>query len=92
MVISILIVHWNPEQLLWYVRNCLKPCPMSRSNPLNRKKMVNLPRIPRFSIWCGTRISESWHLDYNARAVVGARGRVGHAQIALRVALRRRRR
>ena len=35
-----------------------------------RYDLVRLPRIPRFSIWCGTRLSESWHVDYNARAVV----------------------
>ena len=29
-----------------------------------------MPRIPRFSIWCGTRRSEDWHLRFRAAAVV----------------------
>lgn len=29
-----------------------------------------LPRIPRFSIWCGTRRTEDWHRRFRARAVV----------------------
>lgn len=28
------------------------------------------PRIPRFSIWCGTRRTEDWHRRYRARVVV----------------------
>ena len=37
--------------------------------PLRRDHAV-LPRIPRFSIWCGTRATEDWHLRYRFRAVV----------------------
>jgi 3',5'-cyclic AMP phosphodiesterase CpdA len=37
--------------------------------PLRREHAV-LPRIPRFSIWCGTRLTEDWHRRYRARAVV----------------------
>ncbi|HSS48965.1 MAG TPA: metallophosphoesterase, partial [Thermoanaerobaculia bacterium] len=29
-----------------------------------------LPRIPRFSIWCGTRLTDDWHLRFGAEAVV----------------------
>ena len=29
-----------------------------------------LPRIPRFSIWCGTRRTEDWHVRFRAHAVV----------------------
>ena len=29
-----------------------------------------LPRIPRFSIWCGTRLTENWHLRYRAEVVI----------------------
>ncbi len=35
-----------------------------------RYDLVYLPRIPRFSIWCGTRATEDWHLRYRATAVV----------------------
>jgi 3',5'-cyclic AMP phosphodiesterase CpdA len=35
-----------------------------------RQDLAILPRIPRFSIWCGTRLTESWHLRFRARAVV----------------------
>jgi predicted phosphodiesterase len=35
-----------------------------------RYDLAVLPRIPRFSIWCGTRRTEDWHKRYNAHAVV----------------------
>ena len=35
-----------------------------------RYDLVNLPRIPRFSLWCGTRTTELWHICFRARAVV----------------------
>jgi 3',5'-cyclic AMP phosphodiesterase CpdA len=41
-----------------------------------RRDLARLPAIPRFSIWCGTRQTESWHLDYRARVVVS-----GHLHI-----------
>ena len=37
--------------------------------PLRRDHAV-LPRIPRFSIWCGTRATEHWHERYNIRTAV----------------------
>jgi len=37
--------------------------------PLN-KQSVRIPRIPRFSIWCGTRETETWHVDYPVHVVV----------------------
>lgn len=37
--------------------------------PLRRDHAV-LPRIPRFSIWCGTRATEDWHERYRLRAAV----------------------
>lgn len=37
--------------------------------PLLRAHAV-LPRVPRFSIWCGTRKTEDWHRRFRARAVV----------------------
>jgi len=35
-----------------------------------RRDLAVLPRIPRFSIWCGTRATEDWHRRYRALAVV----------------------
>ena len=35
-----------------------------------RRELARLPAIPRFSIWCGTRLTESWHQTYRARVVV----------------------
>jgi 3',5'-cyclic AMP phosphodiesterase CpdA len=41
-----------------------------------REDLAKLPRIPRFSIWCGTRRTEDWHLRFNATVVVS-----GHLHI-----------
>ncbi len=35
-----------------------------------RYDLVNLPRIPRFSPWCGTRRTNDWHQRFRARVVV----------------------
>ena len=35
-----------------------------------RYDLARPPRIPRFSIWCGTTITEDWGRRYHARAVV----------------------
>jgi hypothetical protein len=35
-----------------------------------RRDLAILPRIPRFSIWCGTRLTEDWHLKYRVYAAV----------------------
>lgn len=44
-----------------------------------RRDLAVLPRIPRFSLWCGTRRSEDWHLRFNASVVVA-----GHLHIPSR--------
>lgn len=41
-----------------------------------RRDLVRLQRIPRFSIWCGTRRTEDWHTRFRAAAVVS-----GHLHI-----------
>jgi len=41
-----------------------------------REEFVYLPRIPRFSPWCGTRATENWHQRYRALACVS-----GHLHI-----------
>ena len=35
-----------------------------------REDLVNLRRIPRFSIWCGTRRTEDWHRRFDVAVVV----------------------
>jgi hypothetical protein len=35
-----------------------------------RQDLVTIPRIPRFSIWCGTKRTEDWHKRFNANVVV----------------------
>lgn len=35
-----------------------------------REDLVRLRRIPRFSIWCGTRRTHDWHRRYRAQVVV----------------------
>ena len=35
-----------------------------------RRDLAVLPRIPRFSIWCGTRRTEDWHVRYRAEVVI----------------------
>ena len=42
-----------------------------------RRAHARLPLVPRFSVWCGTRATDDWHLRYRARAVV-----YGHLHIA----------
>ena len=41
-----------------------------------RQELARLPAIPRFSLWCGTRLTESWHLEYRAQVVIS-----GHLHI-----------
>jgi len=41
-----------------------------------RRDLVRLPKIPRFSLWCGTRSTETWHTRFRAKAVVA-----GHLHI-----------
>ena len=35
-----------------------------------REDLITIPRIPRFSLWCGTKRTEDWHVKYNASVVV----------------------
>lgn len=41
-----------------------------------RSDLAVLPAIPRFSVWCGTSLTESWHKLFNAEVVVS-----GHLHI-----------
>jgi predicted phosphodiesterase len=62
------------EQRLKTYRNDL-PTVLINHFPL-REDLAKLPRIPRFSVWCGTRRTEDWHLRFNAAVVVS-----GHLHI-----------
>ncbi|KAF2500929.1 metallophosphoesteras-like protein [Lophium mytilinum] len=35
-----------------------------------REDLVYIPRVPRFSLWCGTKRTEDWHTRFNAKVVV----------------------
>jgi hypothetical protein len=35
-----------------------------------REDLIRIPRIPRFTPWCGTRRTENWHIRYRAIAAV----------------------
>jgi len=35
-----------------------------------RQDLVRLFRIPRFTLWCGTRRTEDWHTRFNARVII----------------------
>jgi predicted phosphodiesterase len=35
-----------------------------------RQQLVYIPRVPRFSLWCGTKKTEDWHRRFNAKVVV----------------------
>ncbi len=35
-----------------------------------RRDLVHIPRIPRFSPWCGTVLTEDWHVRFNVRVAV----------------------
>ncbi len=70
-----------PDRESWCVARCeaaasrLAACPADLPKvlvnhfPLEEQHAV-LPRIPRFTPWCGTRRTRGWHRRYNACAVV----------------------
>ncbi|KAF1955078.1 ser/Thr protein phosphatase family protein [Byssothecium circinans] len=41
-----------------------------------REDLVKLPLVPRFCLWCGTKKTEDWHRQFNAKVVVS-----GHLHI-----------
>ncbi len=70
-----------PNRASWCAARCaeaedrLDACPadvpkiLVNHFPLEEKLAV-LPRVPRFTPWCGTRRTRGWHKRFNARAVV----------------------
>jgi 3',5'-cyclic AMP phosphodiesterase CpdA len=70
-----------PDKPSWCAARCLAaeprlaaaasqgPVVLINHFPL-RYDLAVLPRIPRFSIWCGTRRTDDWHRRFNAHAVV----------------------
>ena len=77
------LLHPDPfsDRAAWCAARCfetearLEGCPpdvpkvLVNHYPLEEALAV-LPRIPRFTPWCGTRRTRGWHLCFNARAVV----------------------
>ncbi|KAI1336933.1 metallophosphoesterase-like protein [Xylariaceae sp. FL0016] len=35
-----------------------------------REDLVHIPWVPRFSLWCGTKLTNDWHTRFNAKVVV----------------------
>ena len=46
-----------------------------------RQDLAILPRIPRFSIWCGTTKTNEWHRRFNIEAVVYGHLHLRSAQV-----------
>ena len=71
----------HPSRAAWCAERCRlteerlaqpaseEPLVLVNHFPL-RYDLLTLRRIPRFSIWCGTRKTEDWHLRFNAVAAV----------------------
>ena len=45
-----------------------------------RRDLAHTPRVPRFSIWCGTRRTEDWHVRYRAEVVVSGHLHLRHTR------------
>lgn len=45
------------------------PLVLANHFPL-RQDLIHLSRIPRFSMWCGTKRTEDWHVRYRAKVVI----------------------
>ncbi len=69
-----------PSRIAWCAARCLysearleaigsEPLVLINHFP-PRNDLVRLPRIPRFSLWCGTRRTEDWHVRFAVEAVV----------------------
>jgi predicted phosphodiesterase len=71
---------WCHARVAYSEQRLAEACAMAPSilvdhYPL-RQDLVRLHRIPRFSPWCGTRLTEQWHTRFRARVVVS-----GHLHI-----------
>ena len=69
------------DRAAWCAHLCARAHSRLESEPFDLPKILvnhfpleeehaRLPRIPRFSPWCGTRLTRGWHRRFNARAVV----------------------
>ncbi len=45
-----------------------------------RRDLAHTPRVPRFSVWCGTRLTEDWHERYHAEVVVSGHLHLRHTR------------
>jgi predicted phosphodiesterase len=53
------------------------PTVLVNHHPL-RRDLVRIPRIPRFSPWCGTTLTEDWHQRFRAAVAVSGHLHVRH--------------
>ncbi len=61
-------VHYSLERLK-EIEKSSKKVVLINHFPM-KECCIRLYRIPRFSIWCGTRATEDWHRRFNAHAVI----------------------
>ena len=66
---------WTEDRLLRTLRATPHKTVLVNHFPL-KQSLAQLPAIPRFQPWCGTRRTEDWHLRFNAAVVV-----TGHLHI-----------
>ena len=70
-----------PDRAAWCASLCAEAVARLEAQPADLPKvLINhfpleqehavLPRVPRFTPWCGTRRTRGWHRRFNARAVV----------------------
>ncbi|MFO0945786.1 MAG: metallophosphoesterase [Planctomycetota bacterium] len=65
----------DAERRLIEVEKLGLPTVLINHFPLRRDLAV-LPRVPRFLVWCGTQVTENWHVRFRAEVVVS-----GHLHI-----------
>ncbi|MDG1419833.1 MAG: metallophosphoesterase [Tateyamaria sp.] len=67
-------VEWCANRLAYSLTRLKKLIPESQTVLINhwplRNDLINIPRIPRFTPWCGTVETEDWHQQFNAKVVV----------------------
>ncbi len=70
-----------PDRAAWCAALCAETAARLEAHPSDLPKvLINhypleerhavLPRVPRFTPWCGTRRTRGWHKRFNARAVI----------------------
>jgi predicted phosphodiesterase len=75
----------SPEPYASFADWCAQRCELSEARLHNidpaaskilinhfplRQDLVHIPRVPRFVPWCGTMVTQNWHVKFNASVVV----------------------